>query len=112
MLDTTPDQLEVLNLLLDDAELLPQCDDRTVERVVLHMLPDLIEGEADLLHDADRIEIIELTRTVVSIAILRIHIGRRKQADPVVENQCLPGNMLLLRQLADGKQILRHIALL
>ena len=69
-------QLKILKLLLDDAELFSQRDDGTVERVVLHMLPDLIEGEADFLHDADRIEVIELTRTVVTVTVLRIHPGR------------------------------------
>ena len=64
--------------------------------VVLHMFPDLRQRKTDLLHDEDGVQKVDLVGAVVSVAVVRVHIGRAEQADFVIKNQRLFGNMLVL----------------
>ncbi len=67
-----------------------------VDGVVLHVGLDLVQRKADFFQDADGVQIIELAGAVVAVAVVGVGVGRTKQADLVVKNEGLPGNVLLL----------------
>ena len=90
------DELQVLDLPVDDTQLLAQRGEGGIKRVALHVRLDLIEGKAELFHDADRIQIVELRGAVIAVAVLRVYIGRTEKPDLVVKNQGLPGDILML----------------
>ena len=93
------------DLLVKHRQLLSQCDDRGVDRVVFHVLLNLAQRKAHRLHNEDRIEIIDLLCRVIPVFVARIDVGRLKQADLVVKDQRLLGDILISGKLADGKHI-------
>lgn len=98
------DHLELSHLPLDLRELAAQDGDGLLEVVALHMRADLLEGEADLLHDADGVEILELLGAVVAVAVRRVGVRGTEEADAIVKKQRLAGDVLLAGELADGEK--------
>lgn len=99
------DQPQFFDLPVDDGQLLFKQGEAGVDVVALHMFLDFREGEADLLHNQDGVQVVQLGGAVIPVAVMGIDIGRAEEADFVVEDQGLFGNLLVAGDLADREQI-------
>ena len=104
--DPAADQPQLGHLLVDDVQLAAQHGKAAVEVVVLHVGPYLLQGEADLLHDQDGVEVVQLAGAVVAVAAGRVHPRGAEQPDLVVKDQGLLGDVLVLCHLPDGEEVL------
>ena len=103
-------QLQAFNLPVDDGKLLPQDDQRGVDGVIFHVLLNFAQGKTQLFHDQNGVQIVDLLGGVIAVFVVRVHVSGLKQADFVVENQGLLGDILVSGKLPDGKHIF-HINL-
>lgn len=103
-------QLQAFDLPVDDGKLLPQDDQRGVDGVIFHVLLNFAQGKTQLFHDQNGVQIVDLLGGVIAVFVVRIHVSGLKQADFVVENQGLLGDILVSGKLPDGKHIF-HINL-
>lgn len=99
------DQAQLLDLPVDARNLPAEGGKAAVDVVVLHVLADLLEGEADALHDEDGVQLVDLAGAVIAVSIVRVHIRGPEQADLVVKDQRLLGDVLVPGNLADRKII-------
>ena len=93
------------HLLVDHIQLAAEHGQAAVQVVVLHMVFDLLQRKADLLHDQDGVQVIQLAGAVVAVAVGRVHPGGAEHPRLVVKDQGLLGDVLILRHLADGEQV-------
>ena len=103
LLHPAADHLQFPDLVVDHRQLPPQGGDGAVQVVVFHVVPDLLQGEADFFQDQYGVQVVQLGGAVVAVAVVGVHIGRTEQADLVVEEQGLPGDALELGQFPHGK---------
>ena len=95
------DQPQLLNLPVDDGQLLFKEGEAGVDVVALHMRFDLREGEADLFHNQDGVQVVQLGGAVIPVAVPGVDVGRAEEANLVVKNQGLFGNLLIAGYFSD-----------
>ena len=105
------DEVQLGDLLVDAGQLAAQKHQTAVDGVVLHVLLNFFQREAYLLHDEDGVQKIQLGGAVIAVAVVRVHPGRAEQADLVVKDQGLLGDVLVLRKFADRKKIFHTASL-
>ena len=89
MLQPAANQTKFLDLTVDGGQLFSKRRQAAVNGITLHMLPYFFQGEPAFLHDQDGVQIVNLLGTVITIAVIRVHIGRLEQTDFIVKNQSL-----------------------
>ena len=106
VLHPAADQFQLGHLAVDDVQLPAQHGQAAVQVIVLHMGLDLLQRKADLLHDQNGVEIVQLAGAVVAVAVFGVHPGRAEHPRLVVKDQRLLGDVLVSGHLADRKQVL------
>ena len=95
LFDPAFEHLQLLDAAIDDHQLLLERCNGPLHGVMFHVFFDLVQGETDLFQDQDGVQIIQLCRAVITVAVAGVGIGWAEQPDLIIVDQCLPGNILM-----------------